>query len=194
MKELKVEAVATSYDPDAKPVPVHKTKRFLVSFVIAAIIMVIAVAAILAVVLLTADEETVEATSPRATLGIRESIETLIGDEQLESLESPYSKALDWLIYQDPMEVVPQDSNFFQRYMIAYLYFATTVTGPWRSCNPPVGLEQVSCYFAEPEPRIYPPSFTKVGANRWLTSVHECKFAGIVCDNERRILELHLSK
>jgi hypothetical protein len=193
-EEAQVDAVAIEYDPDAKPPPFHKTKLFRKSALIAFFCILAAGGAAIAGILLTKGSGG-DGTPYRETLGIREEIETLIGAEELESFESPYTKALDWITHKDPMALVPADVNFFQRYIMAYLYFATTVKGPWRSCNPPVGRELEFCYFEVlDKTESIPPTFDRKQATRWLTSVHECSFAGVKCDSNKRVLELLLSK
>jgi hypothetical protein len=125
-----------------------------------------------------------ETTSYRENLGIRQEIGLLLGEKSpqlLESPASPYAQALDWIMHKDPMALVPaEDANFFQRYITAYLYYATTVKGPWRSCNPAVGDETEFCHLSFPDERY---DDNRIPAIRWLSAVHECNFMGITCND-----------
>jgi hypothetical protein len=144
----------------------------------------------------TAADAAGTASSYRENLGIRQEIGELLGggaqsQELLTSPSSPYAKALEWMIHQDPMQLVPVDSNFFQRYIVVYLYYATTVKGLWRSCNPAVGQEVDFCYrstFSCGE------VYDKTPSTRWLSAVHECQFSGITCNDDMQVQAIHLSK
>jgi hypothetical protein len=183
-QEPRVYAVPTAPNADNKPVAFYKTTLFCKIALILLIAIIIIGLATIAIILLTGENDSVEGDGgDREKLGIRQAIEALVGTEKLESPESPYAKALDWMIRQDPMELVPGvDSNLVQRYIMAYFYYATTANGPWRSCNPAVGNELEFCYLI------------KVPAIRWLGSVHECQFAGVACNDKMQVIRLELSK
>jgi hypothetical protein len=139
------------------------------------------------------DDATDMGTSYRENLGIRQEIAARLGGgaqakQLLESPLSPYAKALEWMIHQDPVQLVPGDANFFQRYILAYLYYATTIKGPWRSCNPALSGEWETCTHAKGV------HYDAVLSNRWLSSVHECMFAGIVCNHKMQVTAIQLSK
>lgn len=183
---------AVEYDPDAKP-PLHQNRRFrLYAFLAFFALMAAAGGAVVGVVL-TRDTETGDNIPYREKLGIRERIEKLVGQEELENPESPYAKATEWIIYEDPMEVEPEEANFIQRYTMAYFYYATTIDGPWRSCNPPVGDEQSSCSHSKLV-AVFPNSYEEVPATRWLSSAHECEFAGVNCDDKMQVRDLAMGK
>jgi hypothetical protein len=92
------------------------------------------------------------------------------------------------MIRHDPMELVPGvDSNFVQRYIMAYFYYATTANGPWLTCNPVVGNESEFCY-------LKLSGENEIAATRWLSPVHECQFAGVICNDKNHIVGLKLSK
>jgi hypothetical protein len=144
------------------------------------------------------DSSSAATDAERESLGIRQEIGELLGGEAqshdllLKSPSSPYAKALEWIINKDPMKLHPGDANFFQRFITAYLYYATTVKGPWKSCNPAVGEEIDMCYQSV---------FMRDGgyhdnalSTRWLSSVHECQFAGITCNDDMQITAIQLGK
>ena len=55
---------------------------------------------------------------PREGLGIRELIQQVVGQDNLMALTSPYRQALEWIIHDDPAQLVPGTAvNFVQRSM-----------------------------------------------------------------------------
>jgi hypothetical protein len=184
---------AVEYDPDAKP-PLHQNRRFrLYAFLAFFALMAAAGGAVVGVVL-TRDTEPVDDTPYREKVGIRERIEKLIGKEELAKPDSPYSKATEWIIYKDPMQLEPEEANFIQRYTMAYFYYATTVDGPWLSCNPPVGVENHNCNHTKLV-AVFPNAYQDVpNATRWLSSAHECEFAGVMCDDKLQVRHLEMGK
>jgi hypothetical protein len=177
---------AVEYDPDAKP-PLHRNRRFrLYGFLAFFALMVCAVGATVGIVLSKEDEVAAPVldVEPRERFGIRGLIERLVGQEKLSDSDSAYSKALEWMIYEDPLQLTPENENFVQRYVLVYFYLSTSVEKPWKSCNPPVGEEPDSCQYEKlvndelyrTEPRI-----------RWMTSTHECEWAAISCDSNMQV-------
>jgi hypothetical protein len=206
--------VAVEFDPDAKPPRFVKTKLFRRCALIFMISTIFIAAATIAGIVISfnssggGDSDDAERLY-RESLGIREEIVKVIGADKLESpstssestsspqLLSPYAKAMEWIIHQDPLQLVPGDANLIQRYIVAYLYFSTTAMGPWRSCNPPVGDERNDCYYAQKIKIVYTNKevvYEDVQAIRWLTALHECQFAGVDCDQNMQIVELALSE
>lgn len=131
-------------------------------------------------------------TSYRESLGIRERIESVVGSEAIAAPNSPYAKALDWIMFDDPMQLEPDGSppNLVQRYIAAYFYFATTTDGPWRGCEDPwrSGGETSSCV----------PNGTDISTLKseaaWLSNATECKWVGVRCDERGQITKVLLCK
>jgi hypothetical protein len=178
-----------------KKVPFHKAKTFCKIALILLISIIIFGVAIITIIVRAGYRDSDGDGVDRENLGIREAIQALVGAEQLESPESPYSKALEWMIHKDPMQLVPGvHSNFVQRFIMAYFYYATTANGPWRSCNPRLGNELEFCY------RLVANTVDDLGNEdgilsfRWLSSVHECQFAGVVCNDKMEVVGINLSK
>ena len=109
-------------------------------------------------------------------------VEGTVGKEVLEDVSSPFSKALRWIMYHDPMELVPEAPNFIQRYVLAYVYYATSVEKPWVSCNPPSDDEADSCLWDKILHLDNLDGRVQVASFRWLSGVPECFWAGISCD------------
>jgi len=79
-------------------------------------------------------------------------LELVLGSDSLDDVDSPYYRAFEWIVHDDPMLqqqkhqpnagstffVMNSSPNFLQRYVAVYIYFATTQDGPWRTCNPQV--------------------------------------------------------
>jgi len=144
---------------------------------------------------------------PRETLGIRQRMEQLVGPEKL--LQSPYEKALQWITFDDPFQLTPDNENLGQRYILAYLYFATTESSDWKSCNPPSPLPQgdvssSSSYFSSSDNSCCTYSklisvntenegqFVPTLANRWLSNLHECSWAQVKCNESDQVIAIEL--
>jgi hypothetical protein len=193
-QEPQVIAVPFDEATEKKQIPFHRTKLFCrIALILLIAVIIIGLAS--TTILISGHNGTDDGIDYRETLGIREAIEVVIGAEKLKAVQSPYAKALEWMIHQDPMALVPGDSNFIQRYVMAYFYYATTTNGPWKSCNPAIvgGSESSFCYQTIQE-YLEEEGSEKIPATRWLSSAHECEFAGVVCNDKLQVVELKLSK
>ena len=184
---------AVEYDPDAKP-PLHRNRRFrLYGFLAFFALVACAVGATVGIVL-SKDDGKVEL-HPRERLGIRELVERVVGQDKLEGYDSPYKKAVNWIIYDDPTEPVPENTNFIQRYILAYFAFAMQGEEEWRSCGAPnvTKGQKDSCTWEElvnTNPIIYvtDPRY------RWLSGGDECEWAGIRCDLNKQVRAIEFGK
>lgn len=183
---------AVEFDPDAKP-SMYRNRRFrlyLCLFLVAALVG--AVGAVLGIVL-TAEEIPPESVPYRTTLGIRENLALIVSPELLDDYTSPYKKALDWIMFKDPMAVTPDSSRFLNRYVLAYLYYATSLKKPWTSDCAPSESKKNNCvdvFLRDAVDKIY----INRTSLRWLSSADECEWAGIYCDGFNQIRNLELSK
>ena len=137
-------------------------------------------------------------TSYLESFGIRAQVERAVGRDVLSNPESPYVKALDWITFKDPQQLTPEDPNLIQRYTAAYLYFATTVDGPWRSCNPPEDpwndpAQCIQDRLEDGRPLLLD-VYTSYPSSSWLSTANECDWAGIKCDELDQVTELNLRK
>ena len=136
---------------------------------------------------------------------------------RVDEIGSPHEKAAYWMIHDDPLALPIDAPNIMQRYTLVLFYY---LTGPWKSCNPPDqnnnnnNDEGRFCRFQrltripqrkpsrgdrhddnnndddETEDFQYheEPSF------RWLSGEHECRWAGISCDESQVIRSIELGK
>lgn len=184
---------AIEYDPDFSEFSLFNKRRFCMFTSLALLtVVVVAMGASVATMLARTGSDapppTPAPTTKRENLGIGVVIERVFGSERLADHKSPYARALDWILFDDPQELSPADENLFQRYITAYLYFATTVEGPWESCNPPKSARTespVCSYQNFNMPRPLP-------ASAWLSSANECDWNGIDCDGRGTIRSLNL--
>ena len=194
---------AVEYDPDAKP-PMYRNRRFrLYAFLALVIIVVIAVGVAVGATMGTKKDDGVVAdptpaptsapTAFREGFGIRAQIESMVGSEKLEDPESPYAKALEWITFDDPMQITPEATNFIQRYTAAYFYYATTTDGPWLSCNPPEDpwSGETACSYRKLV-SVYPNTYQDYPWTAWLSNTTECEWAGVFCDDQMQIRTLDL--
>ncbi|CAB9515103.1 leucine Rich Repeat [Seminavis robusta] len=186
----------TMYDPGAKP-PVYKNRRFqcYASMIfLVTLVIIIAVSAIAAqkggeIILITQAPSSAPSSSPTTTreTAVRGELARVIGEFVNED-DSPYQKAMDWILYEDPMLLDEFSENLIQRYVLALFYYQTSQEGPWLSCNPPQEGENHTCPFYE-HTRLQPNNVvvweerneTEV---RWLSERHECEWAEVLCHPE----------
>ena len=181
---------AIEYDPDAKP-PMYLNRRFRMYMCLA--ITAVFVGTIGAVLGITMTNEAVSQEIPyRTTLGIRENVARFVDNEELDDHTSPYRKALDWIMYTDPMAITPDSPRFVQRYLLAYFYYATTVKKPWIECNPPVNGESETCKYTYIEDLLEDRKVVRNG-HRWLTGSDECLWISVDCDTLFQVRGVELS-
>ncbi|CAB9507481.1 receptor-like protein kinase [Seminavis robusta] len=96
----------------------------------------------------------------------------------------PKFKALDWIMFEDPLQLEPDSNNLLQRFIVVLTYFQTSREGDWLACGPSSTPNDETCWFQI--------QGSDSLASRWLTGVHECQWAGIYCDGEKRITQLRL--
>ena len=112
------------------------------------------------------------------------------------AVDSPHGRAAKWIIEEDERELSPYDDGLLQRFLLAVFYFTTTSNGqtPWLSCNPDfTNSSNEMCDFQTYTMNSSGHVVNKpVSSYRWLSKVHECAWAGNMCDdsNITRAIEL----
>ncbi|CAB9510616.1 receptor-like protein kinase [Seminavis robusta] len=96
----------------------------------------------------------------------------------------PKFKALDWIVFEDPLQLDTDANNLLQRFILSLTYFQTSREGDWLACGPSSTPNDETCWFQI--------QGSDSLASRWLTGVHECQWAGIFCDGEKSITQLLL--
>jgi hypothetical protein len=182
---------AVEYDPDAKP-PMYRNRRFQLYAILTMLVMMVGSAGILAGLLINHSSGTPPPLPERATLGIREYVERVVGPEPVSDATNPYRKALDWIQDVDPMALTPQDKGFAQRFLLAYLYFSTTLQGPWNNdCDPAQQGETddtVYRYTAVTDEKLR----YALDAKRWLSRHDSCLWCAVECDSTGQIIKIDL--
>ena len=80
------------------------------------------------------------------------------------------NKALQWIVYGDPLQLAPNATHLIQRYVLAVFQYETTQNEEWASCQ---HLSIGTCNHREgKDERV---------ENHWLSGSHECRWAGISC-------------
>ncbi len=102
-------------------------------------------------------------------------------------------KALNWILHEDPLQLNASNTDaLLQRFVVVLFYFTTTKNAPWNECNPSAAASGF-CYYPErSEFEHYPEYPNSIWGNLWLSSSHECQWAGITC-SERNLTILSLS-
>jgi hypothetical protein len=186
---------AIEYDPDAKP-PIYKNRRFrLYGMLSCVLVTLVAIAVSVGV---TSNKSNNDPTSPttsfRETIGIQEQLVSVVGAEKLNDSKSPYAKAADWIMNDDPLQLLPESPSLIQRYLLAMFYFASSINGPWASCNRPEEGKNSTCVYKElleVEPEV---TYGSKEWIRWLSGENECKWAGVFCDENSNVAALELGE
>jgi hypothetical protein len=184
---------AIEYDPDAKP-PIYKNRRFrLYGMLSCVLVTVVAIAVSVGVTSnKTNNDPTPAPSSFRETIGIQEQLISVVGTEKLNDPDSPHAKAADWIMNDDPLQLLPESFNLIQRYVLAMFYFASSEKEAWKSCNPPEEGENSTCVYKElleVEPEL---SYGSKVWIRWLSGEDECDWAGVFCDENSYVAALEL--
>ncbi|CAB9507476.1 receptor-like protein kinase [Seminavis robusta] len=96
----------------------------------------------------------------------------------------PKFKALDWIVFEDPLQLSTDANNLLQRFILSLTYFQTSQESDWINCGPSTT--------AKKDDTCWIPMDVSNLASGWLTGVHECQWAGIFCDGEKSITQLLL--
>lgn len=108
---------------------------------------------------------------------------------------SSHDLALQWMVFEDPLGLSPNDPGLLQRYIVALFWYLTTSNGesPWRSCNKPGPGEGDDCIF-QVFIRTQNDAVTYIDqqATRWLSGTNECDWVRITCDERNDITGIDL--
>jgi hypothetical protein len=178
---------AIEYDPDAKP-PLIKNRRFRLYAFLAIVAVVVGTISAAVGITLAGKKKTYDEITERFTSGVRQAVESLVGAEKLVDPSSPYFKAMDWMENKDPLQLVPSDGRFIQRYILALFYYSTSQKREWMGgCAPAASNETDDCIYQ----RIIDITIEqgnivqKIPSVRWLSGETECAWAGVQCTGER---------
>jgi hypothetical protein len=173
------------YDPDSKPASYRSVFYRRIGYCFCGAVLMIIVAIVLAV----SRSKSVNT----ETEWMREEVRTVIGMKS-ELQEDPYRKALNWMMYHDPIRqnLHKEDSNFLQRYIMTYFYFATSVDGEWAYCAPPQENDEPTCLYQSDVSwtEITTNSRVPKTASRWLSDLPTCNWAGVQCNENNQINQL----
>jgi len=196
---------AVELDPDSKPgakIPLRGTRRFRLYGCLAFLLLIVVIVAVVVSTTVMKNAATLDVpssapTTTREGMGIQEQLEKFVGIAKLDDTNSPYFKALDWILHEDEMQLTPEAENLLQRYFLVMFYFSTSAQGSWRSCNPFDTTNASAVDDTSPEceyqylTRVFPEwTFEPQPAIRWLSQKHECEWVGVICDDFSRVVQL----
>lgn len=103
------------------------------------------------------------------------------------TLQDARTKALDWIVHEDPLQLEPDAENVLRRYILALFYFQTTKNHPWKNCNPPSGTQGTTCFYTY----THPHKEDEVYGIRWLSEASECQWMGVICSKDTIKMDLY---
>lgn len=190
---------AIEYNPDAKPSRI-KNRRFrfytaMVAIILVIMIVGIAVGAIMNASKAVENESILSRPSLSPTLvptpafyvdAVGDTIFSLVGDKMFDS-GTPYSAAAEWIAKDDPMQLVANDRNIAQRYLLAMLFFTWNGLG-WNECVPTDDPDDVECKATCFE-AVYAEDDFECDRRRWLSNSHECEWLGVFCSDDGAVVK-----
>jgi len=203
---------AIEYDPDSKP-PLHTNRRFRV-YTCFAFMVVIAVVSIVVVYVTKSskgteytDVETMWGGAPsftptmspvtnREVSGIKEQLEfgVLQRGANFSSMDKtdPRYKALDWILHADQLQLDSDDTNLYQRYILALLAFTLDSTA-WFACGEHRKFGNVTEDFAMEDCKIQNSQTGQIEDHKvWLSSTEECEWYGVICSQDEVVRGVEL--
>lgn len=92
--------------------------------------------------------------------------------------QSPQFRAYQWLMNDDPLQLMASDMpQFLQRYTLVSLYYATDGENSWETCGPPSGNTPCSNVI-----------------ERFLSGAPECRWLGVTCNGGGEIEIINIRK
>jgi hypothetical protein len=196
---------AIQYDPNTKPFLYMSRRFFLLVYLIIIAVLSGVVGGCIGMVSRNKNKHIAPIVKQQysRSVHIRETIERFIVNEQLDDTTSPYHNALNWLTLVDLSALTLDSAKFAQRYLVAYLYFATSTKQPWETgCAPANYTTEITtqdnhCIYTLPantidaddkyeEPR-------QISALRWLSEQDVCEWAGVHCDDVGQVRSIDMS-
>jgi hypothetical protein len=197
---------AVEFDPDAKP-PLLKNRRFRLYIISATLIFVVVIIVlILGLVVFGGGSNASSSNAPTVSpltktfdAEYTQQFAAILGRDVADfPFDSPQYRAMEWILEEDAMKLGSNDTSLLQRYLLAVFYFSTTNNGElsWRSCNPDRSdYNIVDCQYLNMNTLANDSiAYTPEPSYRWLSNVHECKWAGNLCDDNNITRAIDLRK
>jgi hypothetical protein len=181
---------AIEYDPDAKP-PMVRNRRFQLYGCLALVVAVVGIVGVSVGIVLSSTTTPPPPLPDRAVVGIRETIERLVGPDVFNDATHPYSQALDWIMNVDGMALTPNNAKLVQRFLAAHFYFSSS---PWSGgCNAAALPGETDDCVLSSLARLDPITYVDIPGYRWLSSsVDECQWVGVECDAAGQLRTIRL--
>ncbi|KAL7478569.1 hypothetical protein ACHAW6_004325 [Cyclotella cf. meneghiniana] len=206
---------AIEYDPDSKP-PLHKNRRFRLYTCIALVIVMSVVVVVVVYITKSAKGDeivnlsvdytppptaapTLAPTTDREASGIKEQIETgvLQRGVTFQDLDKndPRWLALDWILFNDQMQLQSNDKNLYQRYVMALLAYsfdslAWSYCGEHREFDAKFG--NVTDEYVVENCTVLDMTGDEEQHGVWLSSTPECGWYGAICSSDDVLRGLQL--
>ncbi|CAB9528147.1 leucine Rich Repeat [Seminavis robusta] len=88
----------------------------------------------------------------------------------------PKLKALNWIVFENPLQLNPDANKLLQRFIVVLTYFQTSRESDWLDCGPSTTGNDETCWIQIADVDLL--------ENQWLTGAHECQWGGCFCSGE----------
>ena len=174
VEEVQEMPAAVEFDPDAKPLLAKRYAKVLL-------------ATICSVVVATTGGTLLSVFSPQPPDLLRRELifDAIVSedlDNRLNQSSDAFRKALEWIVDTDTLiPILPSNHiEITQRFVLAHLYFTTSIKGAWKTCSPSLESENDTC--------------SDGISKRWLSGTVECLWAGVRCNSKGQVFAIICSE
>ena len=189
---------AIEYDP-ALNLPIYKNRRFRFYGSLCCVLVIVAIAFAMISTFHGVSPNTIPSEPTAAPLSprheeIQQRLEKQVGRDNLTDPDKVEYQALKWLVDDDVLELDPSSDHLYQRFLLVFFYLKTHEENMWLSCNAPSGTQPAdTCSYYYPISFFPTEVYEAEERIRWLSTHHECFWAGVLCDENERVVSIDLT-
>lgn len=106
----------------------------------------------------------------------------------------PRYLALDWILHKDGRQLTADDTNLFQRYILALIAFSLDSLA-WFSCGDHRNFGDVTEEYVNEDCEVTNSATGQIEGHKvWLSSSKECDWFGVICSSDEVVRGVELSK
>lgn len=185
------------YDPDSKPFYRIVFYRRMICMVF--VVIGVLIGTVIGAIKMTSSDDT---DLKNENEWMRPEIESYLSTSTIDELsvtDEAYDMALKWMMMVDPLrnEFAASSSytgdHLFQRFIMAYFYYATSKDAEWAYCAPPQINDKSTCSYQYSIRGKFQGAVTEQHiASRWLSDTPSCTWAGVACNESNEVESISL--